>query len=212
MSAAVAAQRLYKSKQPDRGVFDQHHELIGNWHNRHRAYHMQMLEHVQNNALSLLNAHSVNPSIEPSANPLDYAFKPGHHALRPKAGFDRDDQCGLALSSIMESTVGSIFVPQVGVDSIDAISPCSSSGAHGPARLSVSGGSAHPALRNSKLFSWSNDQGYTRRLDAFSGTSSSSLTHPFHPTQQLYADESSWHALLQADPALILVHGELRRK
>ena len=224
MSAALATQRLDKGKQPDCGVFDQHHEPIGNRDNRHRAYHMQMVEHARNNALSLLNAHFCNPSIDPSANPLNYAFKLGHHALGPKGGFDRDDLCGLALSSVLESTVGSTLpplsrstckprdVPQVGVDPVDALSPSSSPGARRPAQLSASGDNAHPALRNSKPCSSSNNQGYSRPLDAFSGTSSSSLANPFHSTQQLYPDVSSGHAPLQADPALVLAHSELRRK
>ena len=223
-SAALAAERLDKGKQPDRGVFDQHHEPIGNRDNRHRAYHMQMVEHARNNALSLLNAHFFNPSIDPSANPLNYAFEPGHHAPGPKGGFDRDDLCGLGLSSIVVSTVESTLppssrstckprdVPQVGVDSVDALSPSSSPGARRPAQLSASGDNAHPALRNSKPCSSSNNQGYSRPLDAFSGTSSSSLANPFHSTQQLYPDVSSGHAPLQADPALVLAHSELRRK
>jgi hypothetical protein len=225
-SAALATQRLEKGKQPDRGVLDQHHEATGNGDNRHRAYHMQMVELARNKALSLFNAHFYNPSIDPSANPLNYAFKPGHHALGLKGGFDRDDHCGLALSSVLESTVGSTLppssrstckprdVPQVGVDSVDALSPSSSPGARRPAQLSASGDNAHPALRNSKPFSSSNNQGYSRPLDAFSGTSSSSLANPFHSTQQLYpdADVSSGPAPLQTAPALVLAHGELRRK
>ena len=211
-SAALAAQHLDKGKQPDRGVFDQNDELVGNQHNRHRAYHMQMVEHERKNALSLLNAHFFGPSIDPSVSPLNYASRPGHDALKPKGGIDRDRLCGLALSSVTESTVESTYVLEVGVDSVDALSPSSSQGARGTPQLSASDGSAHPALRNSKLLSWSNNQGSSWRLDAFSGTSSSSLGHHFHPAQQMYAEGFRGHAPLQADPELFPAHGEFRRK